>query len=216
MDPYASLHGKDNTVLLLDCRSEEHSDIAVPPTLAMLIVDTGVRRRLSGSSFNTRRDECRQAVSTLRLLWPQLHTLRDVPAADLDRALDYLPEALGRRVRHVVGECERVQQGAAALQVGDLVAFQRAMENSHASSRADYEVTIPELDLLAEVANTAPGCVGARVSGAGFGGAILAVVESPFAEAVAETLRVAYRSSFDHEPRVEHVHISDGAACQTL
>ncbi|REJ84722.1 MAG: galactokinase [Acidobacteria bacterium] len=216
MDPYACLHGSEGGVVLLDCRSETHHEVPFPSDLALLLVDTGVRRRLAGSGFNSRRDECVAAAQALRTLWPELRTLRDVPAEELERAMACVDPPLGQRIRHVVSECERVRRGARALAEGDLETFGAAMRASHASSRDDYEVSIPELDLLADAANEHPGCVGARVSGAGFGGAILAVVHAAQADRVGRCVARRFEQHFARTPRIEQVRIGPGASCQRL
>ena len=114
-------------------------------------------------------------------------------------------------MRHVVTECERVRRGADALRRGDRNMLGAAINASHASSRDNYEVTIAELDALQESACAAQGCLGARVSGAGFGGGILAVVDQQSTAEVAERLRADFAARFDREPRIELLRIAAGA-----
>lgn len=211
MDPYASLFGRPSEVLLLDCRSETHEPIPFPESLAILVADTGVQRRLTDSGFNSRRDECLEACRLLRSRWPRLRTLRDLAPDQLEEAEELLPEPLDRRARHVVTECRRVLDGARALRDSRLEDFGAAINASYDSSRDDYQVTIPELDTLAHSARRAEGCLGARVSGAGFGGGIVAIVRRDAVEGVAERLMSDYRAAYGFDPRIEPVCIADGA-----
>lgn len=195
MDQYASIHGREGHLLLLDCRTLEHRFVPLPPGLAVLVADSGVRRTLAKSDYNDRPRECRQAAELLRQRVPHVQTLRDVTDDDLERNADVLPSPLMSRARHAVGECRRVRDGAAALERGDTEAFGAAMRASHASSRDLYDVSIAELDFLAETAWSTPGCYGARLSGAGFGGCVTALVDE---EAISE---VTHRLQQTFEPR---------------
>ena len=162
----------------------------------MVVADSGVRRALVDSDYNDRPEECRRAVERLREALPGIRTLRDVSAADLSRHGTGLSPALRKRARHAVEECRRVLDGAQALRAGNLIRFGELMRESHASSRDLYEVSIPELDALAHAAWAAPGCYGARLSGAGFGGCVCALVEAAAAEAVERRLQRDFERAF--------------------
>jgi len=171
-----------------------------------------VRRRLVDGPLNDRRSECGEALRLLRERGFDLAALRDADAGTLEAA-GFLPEALQRRVRHVVEECERVRRGAALLRDGrEPAAWGALMSESHRSSRDLYQVSIPELDVLAEAAWSAPGCHGARLVGAGFGGCVAALVDEDRAGEVAATVERAFASRFGHVPQIHRCRIADGAA----
>lgn len=208
MDQFASLHGG---VLLLDCRDLAFRRLPLPADVGLLVADTGVRRRLGEIDYGDRRRECGEAVAVLRRRLPAIRTLRDVSTRDLERHGSELPPALRRRAHHAVEECRRVRDGAAALERGDLAGFGERMRASHRSSRDLYEVTIPELDVLADAAWAAGGCYGARLSGAGFGGCVVALVESPEAGAVAGAMDTAFERRFGRRPEIFSCAVADGA-----
>jgi len=212
MDPFACLHGQAGHVVFVDCRSLEHVAIALPDELTIVVADSGVRRRLAESDFNARRDQCQRAVELLTPHLPHVRALRDVTADDLDRLGHLLPEPLDRRARHVVEECARVHRGVAALRAGDLGAFGAAVAASHASVRDLYDVSIDELDVLVASALSAPGCHGARLTGAGFGGCVVAIVERSCIDALIATMRRDYGARFDHRPQFLVTDAADGAA----
>jgi galactokinase len=212
MDQFASIHGRAGHAVLLDCRSLEHELIPVPEEVAVLVADTGVRRALVGSAFNDRRAECRQAVELLRAELPGITALRDVSPEELDRHAGLLPPSLQRRARHVVEECARVLAGAERLRAGQMEELGELVRASHRSSRDLYEVSIAELDLLAETAWTVPGCYGARLTGAGFGGCVTAAVQRDALDELERTLRAAFRARFGRDPSMLRCRIADGAA----
>jgi galactokinase len=211
MDQYTCLAGEDGHLVFLDCRGLTHEPVPVPPGLSVLVADTGVRRRLVGSAFNDRRTECEEAVARLHAALPGIRALRDVSTAALERHGELLPETLLRRARHVVEEIARVHAGKAALVAGDLSTFAALLRRSHASSRDLYEVSIPELDTLAEAAWEAPGCHGARLTGGGFGGCVAALVTADRAGDVADSMASAYARRFDRRPEILHCRIAGGA-----
>ena len=152
MDQFVILHAERGSAVFLDCRTLEHESIRLPDSVRLVVADSGVRRRLVGSAFNSRREECRRAVELLRRALPEVATLRDVTRQQLAAHAGLLPSPLDRRVRHVVGECGRARRAAAALRGGDLAEVGRLMRRSHESSRDLYESSLPELDVLAAAA----------------------------------------------------------------
>jgi galactokinase len=176
MDPFASCFGRRNQALLLDCRSLEVRYVPLPADAAMMVCNTKVKHELAASQYNVRRSQCEQGVAALAQFLPGIRALRDVNAADLARCAAELDPVLHRRCRHVVSENQRVLAGAAALDGGDLKAFGALMIESHQSLRLDYEVSCPELDVMCELALGQPGVYGARMTGGGFGGCVLALV----------------------------------------
>jgi galactokinase len=195
MDQFAAVHGQAGAAVLLDCRSAEHRTIALPSSLAIVVLDTNAPRQLAASQYNLRREDCERGVRLLATRYPGISSLRDVTAEMLDAAPDLLDEQTLRRCRHVVEENRRVLRAVAALEAGDLATLGRLFAESHASLRDLYEVSSPELDALVDIATSVPGVVGARMTGAGFGGCTVNLVRH---DAV-ESLRDAVAS--DYPPR---------------
>jgi galactokinase len=206
MDQAASILGRDGHAVLLDCGTLEHRQVPLPADHALLLLDTGVQRRLETSGYAQRSDELRAG----------LHVLGGRRPADVDP--DELPDLLAplaavpaRRLRHVVSENARVREAVEAFAAGDLVRVGAVFAAGHASLRDDYEVSIPELDALVELAGEA-GATAARMTGGGFGGAIVVLVPDTRAEVLGETVLDAYRARFPAVSPSMHVcHASDGA-----
>jgi galactokinase len=171
MDQMAASLADTAHALFLDTRTLERRRIPLPPGSEVLVLDSGVARSLAASGYNTRRAECELAARQLKL--PSLRELSDASGGVMPtETIDTLAEPLGRRVRHVVSENQRVLravQGVSADEFGSL------MNASHASLRDDYEVSVPQLDRLVELLQRRPGVFGARLTGAGFGGACVAL-----------------------------------------
>ena len=205
MDQFASRLGRRDHALFLDCRNlrHEHVPLALADSgLALVIVDSRVSRELASSAYGTRRAECDRMVSMLRQVDPEIRALRDASIELLDRVADTTDPTLLRRGRHVVTENERVLKARAALRSGEFSDFGRLMNESHESLRDLYEVSTPELDLLTATAQSSPGVLGARMTGGGFGGCTVNLVDRDSVTALRSRLEQAYRSSFDREPGV--------------
>jgi len=170
MDQMVSSLGTPGQALFLDTRSLEHRLLPLPASHHLAVVHSGVSHRLTDSGYRQRRSECEAACVALGV-----PSLRALEVADLP-AIEALPEPLNRRARHVVTENRRVLDGVAALERGDVASFGRLMVESHASQRDDYKVSVPEIDALVETA-LQHGAAGARLTGGGFGGCIIALVE---------------------------------------
>lgn len=211
MDQMASLWGQEGHAILLDCRSLAVERVPIPPGVAIVVADTLVRRELAASEYNRRRRECEEAVRLLSAHLPGIRALRDVSPEDLDRFGHHLPPVLLRRARHVVHSNARVLRAVAAFRAGDLETVGQAMRQSHISLRDDYEVSSPELDTLAEAAWEVPGCWGARLTGAGFGGCIVALVAEEAVPELARHLEEVYQARFGRRPVVTVCRASDGA-----
>jgi len=211
MDQFAILHGRAEHALLLDCRTFEFEAVPLPEDCAVLVFDSGIRRQLSDSSYNDRRAECRLAVESLNQSGFVLSTLRDLPLVDLDRALGSLDSTAAQRVRHVVEECARVRTAANGLSAGDVQGLGRAMTASHASARRLYDISLPELDLLAEAADSSPGCYGARLTGAGFGGCVTALARADRSSAVTASVTEAFERVYDRRPLSFECRVADAA-----
>jgi galactokinase len=177
MDQFASAVSQGGCALLLDCRSLHWEPVPLPQAAAVVVMDTGVRRRLATSAYNERRAACDSAVAAVRKLDQTVRALRDVNRDLLESARSLMSELVFRRARHVVEENERPGALATAFREDDLRASGRLMSDSHESLRDLYEVSCPELDLLTGLAREHPACLGARMTGAGFGGCAIALVE---------------------------------------
>ena len=197
MDQFASAVSREGCALLLDCRSLAAEPVPVPAGAAVVVMDTGARRALAGSAYNDRRSACEAAVAGLRALDPGIRALRDVGAELLERGAPRLDPIVLRRARHVVPENLRPREMADALRAGDLARAGRLMNDSHASLRDLYEVSCAELDLLTDLARDQPGCYGARMTGAGFGGCAVALLREGDVAAFGAAVLAAYRAKVD-------------------
>ncbi|HET7771239.1 MAG TPA: galactokinase, partial [Chloroflexota bacterium] len=176
MDQFISALGQRATALLIDCRSLEYRHVPLGESAQIVVADTSVKRGLVDSEYNARRAECEEAVRLLSQRVAGVRALRDVSAVQLREHEALLPEVVRRRARHVVTENERTLRSVAALEAGDLGAFGRLMDESHASLRDDYEVTVPPLDAMVDAAHNVSGVLGSRMTGAGFGGCTVSLV----------------------------------------
>ncbi|PPD44472.1 MAG: galactokinase [Methylocystis sp.] len=192
MDQYISCHGIEGCALLLDCRSLEATPIRIDSRARIVVANTMVHHQLAGSAYNERRLDCEQAVAILYKAIDGVAALRDIDTAQLEMHAHLLPGRIARRARHVVTENARTLEMAAALEAGALETSGRLMNASHASLRDDYEVSCPELDLMVDLARGAPGAYGARMTGGGFGGCVVSLVEATAAESFAARVAPAY------------------------
>ena len=209
MDQYIAALGEENAALLIDCRTLEPKLIPLNlNTACFLICDTGVKHDLATSAYNERRAECEGAVRLLSESEPGLRSLRDVTLELFAEQSRRLPEVVQRRCRHVLNENRRTLAAALALQDGLLVDFGQLMNESHQSLRDDYEVSCAELDHAVAVASAQPGVYGSRMTGGGFGGCTVTLVEVAAVDAVSRTLRASFGARFGRVPAL----FSSGAA----
>lgn len=212
MDQFASACGEKNKLLLLDCRSLEYQTLPLPKEVAIVIADTSVRRTLTTSAYNDRRAACEEAVNILKKDLPGIKSLRDVSVADLNLHAKKLPVQIEKRARHIVEEIERTKQAANLLHRGDIAGFGKLMNECHVSLRDLYEVSIPELDVMARLAQSLSGCYGARLTGAGFGGCVASLVARSQVEAFAKKLADGYEFETRRHPEIYICEASDGAS----
>ena len=212
MDQFISALGREGAALFVDCRTLHYEAVALPEGGVIVIMDTKVQRGLAGSAYNTRRAECEEGVRLLRAYLPAIEALRDVPPDLFQRLAEELPETVRKRCQHVVFEDQRVLDGIAALERGDAAAFGRLMDASHVSLRDDYEVSCAELDAMVEAAWAAPGVIGARMTGAGFGGCAVALVEAEQADAFSAQVATAYEDETGIVPSLYVCTAEDGAS----
>jgi galactokinase len=175
------------------------------------VVDSGSERRLSDSAYNERRAECEAAVDAIRRREPSVAALRDVDGAMLARYASALHPLALRRAQHVVAENERVLDAVAALRDADVERLGRLLDASHSSLRDLYEVSSPELEALVETSHSVDGVVGARLTGAGFGGCIVALVREASVERLAAALRDTYSARTGLRATLHAVEAVDGA-----
>jgi len=192
MDQLAVACGVLDHALMIDCRSTDIELVPVPRSARLIIVDSGLPRTLAGSAYNERRMESTSALAALQANASGLAALRDVTMALLARHTQNLDGTQLRRARHVVTENQRVRESATALRHGDVEAFGRLMAASHVSLRDDYDVSVPELDLLVATAMQTPGVLGARMTGAGFGGCVVVLARTERAEDAAAHIPLEY------------------------
>ncbi|KAK3728541.1 hypothetical protein QZH41_011618 [Actinostola sp. cb2023] len=191
MDQFISVMGKKGNALLLDCRSMEATLIPLSdPSVVVFITNSNVRHKLTGSEYPTRRRQCETAASVLGK-----PSLRDVTLEELNNRKDELDSVVFRRARHVIGEITRTTQAAAALQKSDYEKFGRLMVESHNSLRDDYEVSCAELDILVKLAMEVDGVYGSRMTGGGFGGCTVTLVNKSAVETLTKHLKDGYPSA---------------------
>lgn len=204
LDQVSSIFGKKNHAVFLDCRAESVENIPFPTGVGLLIVHSGVKHALTGGEYNERREQCFEAARLLGVA-----ALRDATSEQL-LATD-MPELVRRRALHITGENERVFAAVEHLRKGDAEAFGRLMSASHRSSMENFENSTPELDVLVEIACAQPGVYGARLTGGGFGGAIVALAEATRLDAVAPAVESEYQRRTGNTGTAYRCAISDGA-----
>jgi galactokinase len=213
MDQYASALCRAGAGLFLDCRSKETESVPVGDDgFRIVVVDTRVEHELAGSAYNERVRECEEAAERLGRLLDDVETLRDVSRDDFVAHADTLPGVLRRRVRHVVTENERVVAAVEALTAGELDALGTLLFESHASLRDDYEVSCAELDAVVTLARQTEGVAGARMTGGGFGGSVVALVAPDAVDAFETRIEDEYpnRVETDVAPQLFVCETADG------
>jgi len=211
MDQAASACSEAGRVMLLDCRSLEYQTLPLPEGIVIIVADTGVRHALTGSAYNDRRSACEQAVELLKRDLPGITALRDVRRGQFDRFAPKLPPEIEMRARHVVEEIDRTRRAVVLLRSGDVQAFGGLMNACHTSLRDLYAVSCPELDVMASIAQPLPGCYGARLTGAGFGGCTVNLVDGARAEAFVDALARGYQDATQRQAEIYVCTASRGA-----
>jgi galactokinase len=194
MDQVASSAGRRGHALLLDCRSLDRTFVELPAEVSVVVMDTGVRRALADTEYNNRRSACEEAVKVIREIAPGVRALRDVTPEMLANAATRLDPVVLRRARHVVLENARPPALLEALRARNLAAAGALMNDSHSSLRDLYEVSSQHLDIVCEVARAHGSCRGARMTGAGFGGCAIALVDADGVDDFIRTVQPRYES----------------------
>ncbi len=211
MDQFISALGRKDHALFLDCRDLKYRHVPLREGIKIAVCNSGVKRALAQSEYEVRLNQCRQAVAQIASTGLAVKSLRDIEPADLETARGALTEILLRRARHVVTENARVLEAVKVLEGGDVERFGELMNASHESLRDDYEVSSKELDVLVEVAWKQPGVLGARMTGAGFGGCTVNLVRAEAADAFAEAVRRGYHDALGLRAEIYICQASDGA-----
>jgi galactokinase len=207
MDQLAAAAGWQGHALLIDCRSLAIEHVPLPPDATVVVLDTDTRRGLLSSAYNERRAQCERAAALLGVA-----ALRDATLADLEARAGALDPLTFRRARHVISENERTLAASRVLQAGDVAEMGLLMNQSHASLRDDFEVSGPELEVMVRHAQAHPACHGARLTGAGFAGAAVALVRSSGIDTFMAAVSAAYQAETGRTPRLYPCTAADGAS----
>jgi galactokinase len=212
MDQFISVFGLRQHAILLDCRSLESK--AIPLNLnehRIVLCDSRVKHALASSEYNLRRKDCEQGVAQLSPIIPGMKSLRDATLSDLEVHKSLLSSQVYRRCRHVIGENARTLKAAEALASGHAEEVGLLMTDSHQSLKADYEVSCRELDLLVEIALIQPGVLGARMTGGGFGGCTVNLIEERMVESFRREVSREYQAQTQIRPDIFIAEASEGA-----
>ena len=211
MDQFISANGAEDHALLLDCRDLSYRLAPIPSNVALVIANTMVKHSVAGGEYTSRRAQVEEAAAVIGRHRPEVKFLRDATLNDLARwGKEMSPEAL-KRARHVISENTRTVAAADALLRGDLKTLGRLMAEAHASYSRDFEASCVEADAMVALAQDLPGLIGARLTGGGFGGCTINLVERDVAEEFAEELAARYAMETGIEPQVLICHASNGA-----
>lgn len=192
MDQFASACGVAGSAVWFDTRTHESKPVKLPENTVIIVADTGVRRGLAGSAYNDRRASCEEALRHFQGFLPGIKSLREVTPADFEKYSTGLGEIPLKRSRYIVLECARMDKALEVLSRQDASEFGALMKETHIGLRDDYEVSCPELDAMAEIAWELPGCYGSRLTGAGFGGCTVSLVQREKAEQFEASLKDEY------------------------
>ena len=212
MDQYVAVFGEAGAALEIDCRSLTHQAACLPPNVEIFAVNSLVKHELAQSAYKERVEQCALAVQAIQAYAPQVQSMRDVDGRLLAEVYAALPEVPARRARHIVSENERVKQFVSASQAGDLSKMGELFNASHRSLRFDYEVSSDELDFLVDAAQAIDGVYGARMTGGGFGGCTVNLVDPAAEDRFQSEMVERYRERFSITPEVFRCRPSAGAS----
>lgn len=216
MDQFISCLGKKNHALFLDCRTLGYEHVKIPTDAKLLVCDTGVKRELAASEYNRRREECQIGVQQLASVLQDISALRDVSMQQFYEHQHLLNTTLQKRCQHVISENERVEKSVQVLKREDLAAFGSLMYQSHFSLKNDYEVSCDELDVVVDICAECEGVYGARMTGAGFGGSAICLVQQEHVREVVERLNAEYPEKTGRKLSVYVCSIEDGVKIATI
>lgn len=212
MDQFASAMGKAEHAVYLNCDTLEYEHIPLMmKNCSIVLTNTNVKHSLGSSKYNERRGECEQGLAALQTVIPEAKQLADISPELFEEHKSVITNEITRkRIKHVVYECDRVRKSAAALKNNDISLFGQYMNASHDSLRDDYEVTCPELDFVVQEGRKIGGVLGIRMTGAGFGGCTVAIVEDDAADEYIKTVGKLYKERFGHEATFYVTATGDG------
>jgi galactokinase len=216
MDQFASVCGETDRLLYLDCRSMEWETLPLPKDVTIVIADTRVRRKLTSGEYNQRRQDCEEAVRILQADLPGITALREVNPVQFNALSNKLSPGVERHARHVVEEIARTGKARTALDRGDISEFGSLMNDCHRSLRDLFEVSCIELDRMVEIAQSLDGCYGSRLTGAGFGGCTVSLVEKSKAEAFCDALGNGYYLKTKIKPEIYQTNASQGVMVELV
>jgi len=209
MDQFVSVFGQEHAAIRIDCRSLEYEAVELPAAVEIIAVNSMVKHELGASAYRTRVEECEAAVRCIRILYPEVSSLRDAMPEMLEKAP--MPRTVMRRARHIVSENLRVELFVTAAAKGNLERMGELFCESHRSMRHDYEITCDEVDFLVDAAVGINGCYGARMTGGGFGGCTVNLVDPNYAQHFAEEIATRYRGQFGIQPVIIRCVPANGA-----
>ena len=195
MDQFVSVLGRPNHTLFIDCRTNQYSLIPFDPSFSVAVVNTTVKRDLASSAYNERKSQCEEGVRVLRRSLPSVRALRDVSLEELEKHRSDLSNVVFKRCRHVISENARVLEAVEAQKKGDIMRLGELMYESHFSLRDDYEVSCLELDILLDAARGIRGTLGARMTGAGFGGCTVNILRKEYTESFIREIKDRYKDA---------------------
>ena len=211
MDQFASMFGKKDHLIKLDCRSLEYEYIPFQNQhFALVLFNSNVKHSLVDSEYNIRRNQCNEGVEMIRKYHPQINSLRDVDTEMVEKYIRPQDELIYRRCHYVVSENIRLLQLCEALNHNNLDNCGKLMHETHLGLSEDYEVSCPELDLLVKIAMEQPGVIGARLVGGGFGGCTINLVRKENLESVIYEVENGYKLSSGKEATTYIVNVEDG------
>ena len=217
LDQFSSLFGKKESIIMSDFRTVEVIDtLPLQDGFVFVVINSMKKHFLVDSDYNVRRENCESAARKLAAVYPEVKALRDVTPQMLESAADKLTALELSRARHVVNECFRVQSAKTILRNGDMEKFGQLLYDSHESSRNNFENSTPELDYLVELSKSIPGCIGARLSGGGFGGITIHLVRASEAEQYCSRICAAYKAQTGIDAEHFICSIGDGAQVFTI
>ena len=213
MDQYAVLFGKKDAAICLDCKSLEFEYVPLDTgRYSLVLINSNIKHELAaGSGYNERRQSCEQVVAVIQQGFPAVQSLRDITFSMLEKFHNQIDPVDLRRAAYVLHENERVLQTKTALQAGDMQQVGQILFDAHEGMRTEYEITVPELDMLVELAREEPGVLGARMVGGGFGGCTLNLIKTAEKEAILSRITTAYREETGIQSGVIEVKTADAA-----
>lgn len=203
MDQFISVHGEKDHALFLDCRTLDYQLVPLDGDKSKIVIcNTMVKHELGSSEYNKRRAECEKGVEIMSQDYPGIKALRDVTLEQFNKVKSKLPDIVSKRCRHVISENERTVESIKSLNSNELELFGKLMNTSHDSLRDDYEVSCKELDIMVDIARQQNGLLGARMTGGGFGGCTVNLVQAEYVESFVEIVSENYKQATGLKPDI--------------